>query len=348
MSEIILSICIPTYNRGIYLNSSLQSIFKQIEGNKLVEVIVSDNQSTDDTHNIIQPYLKYDNFTYNQQQINVGMSKNIMHVVSLAKGEFCWLVGDDDFIIQGVIDELVRLIQTNKDIDFYYATPTGLPLDEYKSFSGVYDTTNYTKTNILPPLSIEILPNWERLISPKYSIIFMGELMAGIFRTNVWRSYRLVPEGEFLSNLESSYVFCVVYANTFFGKKAAYISTPLILALDGAREWMDRLGYILIVQVKNLLDLYKEKGLDKKILRTCYLAYIKMTLPHFFRYIFKGSDYKDKIPLKKYLAFLSANSGLTFKATFFILKGSIKKLLSSLILNVSPSFHKRLKATINR
>ena len=50
-----LSICIPTCNRAEYLPVMLDSIFKQavFDG---VEVVISDNNSYDDTHRIVKEY----------------------------------------------------------------------------------------------------------------------------------------------------------------------------------------------------------------------------------------------------------------------------------------------------
>ena len=59
-----LSICIPTFNRAEYLPVMLDSIFKQgiFDG---VEVLVSDNNSYDDTARIVKEYkARYKNLVY--------------------------------------------------------------------------------------------------------------------------------------------------------------------------------------------------------------------------------------------------------------------------------------------
>ena len=50
--EIILTIAIPTYNRAIFLERSLKSIISQACPN--IEIIVSDNASTDNTAKIVE------------------------------------------------------------------------------------------------------------------------------------------------------------------------------------------------------------------------------------------------------------------------------------------------------
>lgn len=331
--NIILSICIPTYNRSKYLNSSLKSIFKQIENNQNVEVIVCDNDSTDNTSEIVKSYENHLNFKYFRQKANVGMSINILNTISLANGEFCWIIGDDDFVLQGAIEQILLLIKSNVNVDFFYAKSQGFQLSEYEAYADLFETSLCKSVNF--PIEYELIDNWEELISPKYSIVFMGELMVAIFRKDIWETYKGNPDVGFLTTVENTYIHSVVYANTFFGKKAMYIKTPMILALDGVRDWWDRVGFILIVLVKDLLDLYKEKGLNKRILNDCYLAYIRMTLPYSVKYILYKSAYKDKISVKTYLFFLISHPLLSLKAVILNLISNI----SGIIKFISPSIY---------
>ena len=58
-SKFILSICIPTFNRSAYLESTIESIVNQalFRDRMYVEIVVSDNASSDATANICQDYL---------------------------------------------------------------------------------------------------------------------------------------------------------------------------------------------------------------------------------------------------------------------------------------------------
>ena len=59
----LLSICIPTYNRAEYLKKTLESIVWQRDFlSKDVEVVISDNCSTDDTASVVAKFVeKYPN-----------------------------------------------------------------------------------------------------------------------------------------------------------------------------------------------------------------------------------------------------------------------------------------------
>lgn len=91
----LLSICIPTYNRSKYLKKSLDSIVTQNEFlNGSVEIVISDNASTDDTKEVVTPYLeKYDNVYYSRNEENVR-DKNYPTVLSKAHGKLRRLCND--------------------------------------------------------------------------------------------------------------------------------------------------------------------------------------------------------------------------------------------------------------
>jgi glycosyltransferase involved in cell wall biosynthesis len=328
MKKPLLSICIPTYNRSEYLYSNLLSIFSQIKNPEIIEVLVSDNNSNDETISIVSKFLKYSNFIFLRQEENIGPAKNFLSVVSQAKGEYCWIIGDDDFILQGRIESIIALISNNRNINFFYAKVIEFPLDNYTHYKKPFQTLYFEDYNV-EKLDIIYLDKWEMLLSSKYSIVFMGEVMAGIFKKSVWESFKIYPEKDMYASLESIYPHCVIYANTLMGQKAIYIQTPVILALSGTREWFDKLGYILIVYIKKLLNLYRDKGLSGKLLKECYVTYIKITLPSALKFLIKGNENPTfKVSLSNYFLFLLTHPISTFLAFLYFLRLIARKLLS--------------------
>ena len=73
MSKPIVSICIPTYNRAKYLKKSIDSIISQPEfQNGEVEIVISDNASTDKTEDLVQKYgSEYENIIYFKNSQNI-------------------------------------------------------------------------------------------------------------------------------------------------------------------------------------------------------------------------------------------------------------------------------------
>lgn len=91
----VLSICIPTYNRSACLRELLASIEAQDRPD--IEVIVSDDASPDDSADVAEQFVgRIRNLTVLRQPTNLGLDKNFLAVTSQAKGDYIWLMGDDD------------------------------------------------------------------------------------------------------------------------------------------------------------------------------------------------------------------------------------------------------------
>ena len=116
-----LSICIPPYNRASHLANCLNSIIlcnSQSEFN--FEICVSDNCSGDETEAVVHHAQSNINIKYHRNHTNLGIPRNFLQVVSMADGEFIWLIGDDDLLMPDAIRVLHRLINCHPDIDFFY------------------------------------------------------------------------------------------------------------------------------------------------------------------------------------------------------------------------------------
>jgi len=94
----LVSICIPTYNRAECLKITIESIICQPEFKSgKVEIVVSDNASTDSTEEVCRQYSVYDNFFYNRNPENVP-DKNFPIVLSEAHGKLRKL-NNDTFVL---------------------------------------------------------------------------------------------------------------------------------------------------------------------------------------------------------------------------------------------------------
>lgn len=111
-----LSICIPTYNREKFLGELLESILAQANPSE-VEIVVSDNASTDNTSQVIAKFqTRYSKITYAVAPQNMGPDRNYLTSVALARGEYCWLMGSDDVLPPGAIETMLRHLSSGDDI----------------------------------------------------------------------------------------------------------------------------------------------------------------------------------------------------------------------------------------
>ena len=95
-NKILLSICIPTCNRGSILDTVILNYITNEEFDDSVELVISDNASTDNTEDIVNEIIKNNpskNISYYKNKENIG-AKNFFAVISRAKGKYAKLSND--------------------------------------------------------------------------------------------------------------------------------------------------------------------------------------------------------------------------------------------------------------
>jgi len=105
----LLSICIPTFNRHHNLLRQLEFLKSEVDGISDIEVIVSDNCSTDDTAGVTARFS--DVFAINRNTENIGAVRNIVTLSQLAKGKFIWFIGDDDLLDAGIVRKVIAVLR---------------------------------------------------------------------------------------------------------------------------------------------------------------------------------------------------------------------------------------------
>jgi len=115
MNKPLLSICIPTYNRSNYLKECLNSIVIQLEKDKklieLIEIIISDNNSNDDTSIMVKKFQKkYSMIKYHRNNKNLGAWINTMKFANYTNGNYIWFFSDDDIQYLGSIKRITKTI----------------------------------------------------------------------------------------------------------------------------------------------------------------------------------------------------------------------------------------------
>ena len=112
-----LTIAIPTYNRAQYLPTVLTSILKQKSDD--IEILVVDNASTDGTYNYMMKILNLNpDIRYIRNQTNLGADGNFLKCYEVASGEYVMLLGSDDYLMDGAINEIVQFLTEHNESDF--------------------------------------------------------------------------------------------------------------------------------------------------------------------------------------------------------------------------------------
>jgi glycosyltransferase involved in cell wall biosynthesis len=102
----LLSICIATYRRAAWIGETLQSILSQIQPG--IEIVVVDGASPDDTRDVVSALARQDVLRYYREQSNSGVDRDYDKAVGYARGEYCWLMTDDDVLLPGAIVSILE------------------------------------------------------------------------------------------------------------------------------------------------------------------------------------------------------------------------------------------------
>jgi glycosyltransferase involved in cell wall biosynthesis len=115
-----ISVLLPTYNREHYLKKAIDSVLAQ--RNVDLELIVSDNASTDGTPQMLEAYRNDARVRYHRSDTNIGMVGNWRKLVfDLAKSDWFMLLSDDDYLVDNdYLCEAMSLIRHERPI-FVYA-----------------------------------------------------------------------------------------------------------------------------------------------------------------------------------------------------------------------------------
>ena len=112
----MVSIGIPTYNRAdSYLKDTLDSALEQNYPN--IEVIVSDNCSTDATAELIKGF-KDQRLKYIRHKKNIGANNNFNYCLQVAKGDYFLLLHSDDLIDKDFVQTCMAQVDYRKDVGF--------------------------------------------------------------------------------------------------------------------------------------------------------------------------------------------------------------------------------------
>lgn len=102
-----VSVLIPTLNRLAYLKESLASARAQTHRD--LEILVSDDGSTDGSPEYVRGVAAEDaRVRLAERNPRPGLFENVNHLVALSAGEAFCILGDDDRLLPGFVEELAR------------------------------------------------------------------------------------------------------------------------------------------------------------------------------------------------------------------------------------------------
>lgn len=124
-----LSVLIPNFNYGRYLDETIKSVLVQAGGD--TEVIVCDNASTDDSVECVRA-MRDDRIRLEVNPCNLGFAANLERVASLARGRRMLLLSSDDRMALGALRayrDLEEALGSHADVAVWGASTRTIDAD---------------------------------------------------------------------------------------------------------------------------------------------------------------------------------------------------------------------------
>lgn len=175
-----LSVIIVNYNGLKFLDACFKSIYKKLI-NTDFEIIVLDNNSSDDSCNFIKTH--FNKIRLIESKVNLGFGKGNNEAIKYAKGEYLLLLNNDTILIDK-IDTILDLIQEN---------------EKY----GVVGINMLDKNRKYLPAAGNF-PNFYNMLQYKKLINLGVEFKRGFFSKNIYEvdwlcgSFLLIPQKIYL------------------------------------------------------------------------------------------------------------------------------------------------------
>lgn len=116
----LISVLIASYNYGRYIAQAIDGVLNQTYPN--VEVVITDNGSTDDTLAVIASrYEDEPRVRFFQNERNLGIVGNFNRALAHARGEFVLFLSADDWFLPEHLARLYDVLRANPQVDIVYS-----------------------------------------------------------------------------------------------------------------------------------------------------------------------------------------------------------------------------------
>lgn len=114
----LISIAIFTYNYGRFISKAIESVLKQEIDD--FELIIIDDNSQDNTREVVEKYLPNKKIKYFRNEKNIGVARNWGLANEMATGKYIATLHADDFFYKGHLKKLLNLLENNKSASLAY------------------------------------------------------------------------------------------------------------------------------------------------------------------------------------------------------------------------------------
>lgn len=281
----LLSVCISTYNRANWLSVGLKNLERILpEINSDVEIIVCDNASTDNSAEVVKPYLTRDDFYYYCNTVNVGMLGNLRVTANHAKGKYIWILGDDDLIKLGCIERVLEILRGNPDLALLYMNYAYHREDDISNVTDL-DTFMSDATAVSQPSDDingkikDISTQSENFFTAIYCLVFR--------RDHAIKAYSQNTDGRPFSSMLTCIPTTYYVLNYMMDEPGYWLGSPQIV-INLNVSWMKYATLWILERLPEAHDLAEKMGANKSKLDELRHLHMLQNIPHWFREIYKS------------------------------------------------------------
>lgn len=174
----LVTVAIPVFNGEERISHAILSACRQTYSN--LEILISDNCSTDNTENICASFKATDlRIKYYRQKQNIGSIENFHWLLSQATGDYFVLLSDDDQISTYFIQEALDILDANQGIGTVFCHVE------------VLDYTSNTTVKKIQTSSMHSNSKFNRYIGRLLNMENGSHVLFGLHRTSMLRKYSL-------------------------------------------------------------------------------------------------------------------------------------------------------------
>ncbi len=278
----LVTIGMPVYNGSDSIELAIKSILEQTYKN--LEIIISDNNSEDDTLKICKEYAMLDQrITILQNKQNVGATENYNILMKAASGKYFMLMAHDDIKDNNFVNDCTIMLEQNQDAVLCHCI-TSFYVENYskkvctaslKSVLGITNTLHryYSTLSSLPAVAIYGLIRVEALRQTMYFRKSIATDIAFICELSLYGQFTQVNKELFNYVSRSSWNDINQDYKVFFGKETKpWWYVPFFFLFVDHVKRIIFLKKNLIVKTGCLLTLiffYTKLIVKKTILKVC-------------------------------------------------------------------------------
>lgn len=256
----LLSCAITTYNRASWLSHSLSRLLEATRPwRDVVEVVVCDNASTDDTSDVLARFRGEPNFSAHRNATNVGMLGNLGVTARVSRGAFVWVLGDDDLLVNGAIENVLEGLAAHPEVEMAYLNYA------YTHFD---DPARLRDAESVIANAVPIAPGGpNRLVAQLREVAGLNEnLFTAIYtcafrRDHALRAYQLDTRGDPFTSLATCVPSSVYALAALQDRPAWWVGEPAVVVNMNV-SW---LRWALLWHLERMPDLFEEaerQGVD--------------------------------------------------------------------------------------